>query len=900
MQDWRPGIAWQMGIAFVGVAVLAAVANFAVQRTISVTTTRVAPTQVETRPRPTVRRTEVVAAPAPVPLQDGRASIPALERLSDAVLAARQVAVDERHERMRTAGSEVRTALVRLHGNDGRTSQVLRTGGLLIDAETARDATHGEYVALLDRVDMRLVGAMEKAWKILGRVVARQSLVEADQRFEEVRRRAVALRDDAHTSEEVALLVAAEQQFAAVLAEGERTLNRTQGNDWVAQMRGDMARLATLREQLVLLDAQRAALLPGFRADVTALRSQLRRAVALPGPPMSAAQAPVHTAAPVAPRPTYPRLGASSVGTLWPGPRWEGAVVSTSQQAIHEGIAPSGLAWLSAGVLLLLLAVSTFTVLSILRPVQRLIAATRRIALGETSVRVPPGGSRELDGLARAFNRMAEQLEAAQSMARNYQNRLEARVAERTRQLQHQADHDALTQLPNRRQLFDQLRQVLTRTGGASRAGLFFIDLDNFKNINDGRGHGFGDRVLVAIAERLQQTVGANGFAARFGGDEFTVVAEARPDAQSLAQVGASLVRAFQHPLRLDGQEILVSVSVGAAFHPEHGSDAEELLRAADAALFHAKALGRNQMAVFTPELLEAASERFTTEQGLRRAVERGEFELVFQPEMDIARGEVAVCEALLRWRRPDGVLAGPDQFLAVAEDSGLIVEINDWVLRSALAAAARWREAGYRDVRVAVNASSRQLAEPGFVARVGTLLAENGLPAAALEIELTETVLQTGAATITGLRRLQEMGVTVALDDFGTGYSSLASLEQLPLSRVKLDRSLIAGIDESPRAASIANAIMSLCADIGVEVTAEGVERAAQLALLRNRGVTVQGYLLSRPLAESQLYASMTQLPQLLQSLLLSAPAFPKAGTSVVGLDLGKRRALRRQSGEG
>jgi EAL domain-containing protein (putative c-di-GMP-specific phosphodiesterase class I) len=361
--------------------------------------------------------------------------------------------------------------------------------------------------------------------------------------------------------------------------------------------------------------------------------------------------------------------------------------------------------------------------------------------------------------------------------------------------------------------------------------------------------------------------------------------------------VGSSLVQAFHRPLHLDGRELLVSVSVGAAFFPEHASGAESLLSAADAALFRAKAMGRSQLAVFTAELLEAAAARFTTEQALRQAVDRGELELVFQPEVNLARLEVGVCEALLRWRQPDGELLGPEHFLLIAEESGLIVEINDWVLRAAIAAAARWRREGHAQLRVAVNATSRQLADPAFARRVAGLLLEHEVPPAMLEIELTETVLQTGSATIAGLRRLHEIGVTVALDDFGTGYSSLASLEQLPLDRVKLDRSLIAGIDSSARSAAIANAIIQLCFDLGVKVTAEGVERPTQLAVLRDSGITLQGFLLARPLAEEQLGDAVRQLPHVLQSLLLAAPAAIGTEAQIVPVDAGIPRLRRRLS---
>ena len=213
------------------------------------------------------------------------------------------------------------------------------------------------------------------------------------------------------------------------------------------------------------------------------------------------------------------------------------------------------------------------------------------------------------------------------------------------------------------------------------RVGVFFLDIDNFKYLNDTMGHAFGDRVLICLARRLQEATRAIGFAARLGGDEFTVVFEHAGSVEEIRLAGLSVVQAFQRPLSVDGRDLIVSISVGASIHPDHEQDAEALLKAADAALFRAKALGRSQLAVFTPELLEAAASKFTTEQGLRHAVERGEFELVFQPEVDADTLETALVEALIRWRMPDGTLAAPDQFLAIAEESGLIIEISDWVL---------------------------------------------------------------------------------------------------------------------------------------------------------------------------------------------------------------------------
>ncbi len=878
--DWRPGIALQLGIAFVGVAALAAVANFAVQRSISITTTRV----VATAAAAARQHGGPLRAPdMPVPAErNGKAALPALERLSSAVLSARLLPAADRQARAATAAREVRATLRRLHGDAQRADAALRAGTRIIELEARRDATYAQYAQQLVRIEQRMQEPLDQAWRILGRVVARQSVVVADQRIAEMRREASVMRTPDYTAADLARLEMLEVQFNDALVAGQRTFTRSQGAQWYAETSADAAGFGQLRGSIVALDAERRQLLPQFRAELALVQSLLH------------SPATVKPAAPPAGTPVVLPEELVRRPLVMPPP-WESPLQSTTRQhTVDEGIAPAWLAWLSGSVLALLLAVSVFTVLSILRPVQRLIAATQRIALGEAGVRVPRARSHELDRLATAFNAMAAQLETAQSMARDYRQQLEARVVERTRQLQHQADHDALTHLPNRRQLFGRLRGMLAGCADSSRrVGLFFIDLDNFKNINDGRGHGFGDRVLVAIAERLAAAVGDRGVAARFGGDEFTVVIEADGGDAALPEFGWSLVRAFQQPLRLDGRELLVSISVGAAFFPEHGRDAESLLRAADAALFRAKAQGRGRLALFTPDLLEQASMRFSTEQGLRRAVERGEFELAFQPEIDLARREVTVCEALLRWRRADGQLVTPEAFLTVAEESGLIVEISDWVLRAAITAAARWRQhEALREVRVAINVSSRQLADAAFAERVGALLGEHGLPPAALEIELTETVLQTGESTVQGLRRLQQMGITVALDDFGTGYSSLASLQQLPLGRVKLDRSLIAGIDAAGgRASSIAHAIINLCRNLGVPVTAEGVERPAQLAMLGDAGVTVQGFLLSRPVAEDCLATAIARMPELLQSLLPAERAVADV-LHLQDLDLRRRRS--------
>jgi predicted signal transduction protein with EAL and GGDEF domain len=390
-------------------------------------------------------------------------------------------------------------------------------------------------------------------------------------------------------------------------------------------------------------------------------------------------------------------------------------------------------------------------------------------------------------------------------------------------------------------------------------------------------GHPYGDRVLVAIARRLEAIAQGRGFAARLGGDEFTVIQQGAVDADRILAFGTSIVRAFDTPLQVDDREVIVSVSVGASVFPDHERGAEALLRAADAALFRAKALGRSQLALFTPELLVTASEKFTIEQSLRRAIQGDEFELFYQPLVDTETLGVALVEALIRWRMPDGSYRVPGEFLAVAEESGLIVEISDWVLRTAIRTAARWHRGEWSDARVAINVSPRQFLDYRFVSRLEELLREYELPARCLEIELTESVLQTGPQTIKTLEQLRSIGVAIALDDFGTGYSSLASLQQLPLSRVKLDRSLIAGIDDSARAASIARATIALCRGLGLDVTAEGVERPEQLAmLLPHRAISLQGYLFSRPVPEKDLLPLLERMPTTFKELVQTAQKLP------------------------
>ena len=712
----------------------------------------------------------------------------------------------------------------------------------LVRSADARRRLLNEFNIEFESLDERMKASLDRVWALFGKTFGREYLIDANRILSELGRHAGEFAVIQGYGESTVRAIAADEKaFAALLRDNEKSLIRTFGEEWVTKTRSDFERLVWLRKLLVRTDGQREARIESFAQSHAALSAQIRKI----NSQFEAARA-LATA------------------------RHQSAAALSAVSA-EEKRQRTLLAWLSACVLLLLLATTVSTVISVVKPVRRLVDATRRLAQGDAGVIVPRGGIKELDTLAVSFNQMAEQLTAAQALARQYHGQLEAKVEERTRQLQHLAAHDPLTRLPNRRQLLPQLEAALKRAAKRGDfVGVFFLDLDNFKNVNDSMGHVFGDRVLQAIADRLRSAVADFGFCARLGGDEFTVVYERAALVDEIELAGESLVRSFQEPLVVDGRELLMGLSLGASIYPAHGAEPEALLRAADAALFHAKAQGRSRIRMFSPELLEAAAAKFATEQGLRRAVDRGEFELHFQPEVDLATGEAGIVEALLRWRLPDGSHASPQDFLPVAEDCGLMREIGDWVIQSTVEHSARWRDAAWPDVRVAVNVSSLQLLDSRFVDSLRQALLRNRIPPHSIEVELTENVLQTGRHTGEALRELRELGVGVALDDFGTGYSSLVSLQQLPLTRVKLDRSLIATIDTSSRSQAITRAIIALCQSLGLEITAEGVERHEQLAwLLGYPAMHIQGYLLSPPVAEADLLPAITGMPARMGELL-------------------------------
>ncbi|MDY6949452.1 MAG: EAL domain-containing protein, partial [Pseudomonadota bacterium] len=714
-------------------------------------------------------------------------------------------------------------------------------------------------------------------FKIFGRVVARQSLVQLNTSLSGLRDSfAGAVRST--TAEVFDSMSTAEAAFAKSLQDNAKSLRGATGDEWFSAMEKDFATLTGLHATLLNMHQEVTETGNGFVAQTTKLLARMPKDVAV----ASATKAPKKVAAAKAETPMPAVTAAQSPATESieqqaapppASPLSEAPVATTELQPAQSNRAL--VAWISIVVLALLLWISVGTVRSVVLPVRRLIAASAKIAAGEPDARVARGGIKELDSLAVAFNNMAERLARAQTVALDVHHQLEEKVAERTRQLQELAELDPLTGLPNRRHLFSLLNSSIERaTQSQRRVGVLFLDVDNFKNINDSIGHSFGDRVLRGIAQRLQNATQPRGFAARLGGDEFTIICEDAGSIEEIHAVGEQIIRAFQTPIGVDGREVIIGVSVGVSVYPDHEQNAEDLLIAADTALFHTKALGRGRVSMFKPELLEGASNKFRIEQDLRRAIERDEFELFFQPEVGIQDLQTELVEALIRWRTPDGRYVPPGEFLSVAEDSGLIIEISDWVLRTAIRAAAQWHRGPWPQARVAINVSPRQLLDYRFVDRVQELLTEHDLPARCIEVELTETVLQTGPATIEQLHRLRALGVAIALDDFGTGYSSLSSLERLPLTRVKLDRSLIESIDSNARSRSIVRAIIDMCNGLDLQVTAEGIERAEQFErfLDCNKNLSLQGYLLARPAPMDQVFTAMANAAQRAQELVLLA----------------------------
>jgi diguanylate cyclase (GGDEF)-like protein len=419
-------------------------------------------------------------------------------------------------------------------------------------------------------------------------------------------------------------------------------------------------------------------------------------------------------------------------------------------------------------------------------------------------------------------------------------------------QLEHQANYDALTGLPNRNLLNDRLRQAVYAQRSSRNIAVVFMDLDHFKLINDSLGHGTGDKLLKGMAERLRAVLREGDTVGRVGGDEFVLILNDQSNEEVVFRAMQRIAAKVAEPIVIDGRELYVTCSAGISLYPQDGRDVDTLLRNADAAMYRAKEHGRANFQFYTSEMNERVSDRLALESALRRALERQEFLLHFQQKVDLRTGEIIGAEALVRWSHPEWGLVRPARFIPIAEETGLIVPLGEWVVHEAARQARAWHEAGLNPGVVAVNLSARQFRQEGLVRTVSRILEETGLDPGALEMELTESMVmhnvETAIATLQGLKSL---GIHLSLDDFGTGYSSLSYLKDLPIDTLKIDRAFVRDIGTGAESEDgiLAQAIISLGHAMKLKVIAEGVETDAQLHFLRRHGCDqVQGFLYGEP----------------------------------------------------
>ena len=460
----------------------------------------------------------------------------------------------------------------------------------------------------------------------------------------------------------------------------------------------------------------------------------------------------------------------------------------------------------------------------------------------------------ELDRMVEAFNGISGDLHSAYCELAGANAELERDIALRQsyeEQLYHRAHYDELTGLPNRVLSIDRLDQAIVAAHRRKvTAALLLIDLDNFKNVNDTIGHDAGDRLLQEAARRLGECVREVDTLARMGGDEFAIILRGIDDTFSVRRVAERVVDIFAQPFTLDGGSHFVTTSIGISLYPSDGASAHDLLRSADLALYRAKEQGRSRYQFFLPEINEKIQQRQLLEGRLRGAAARGEFELHYQPIFEAQTGHPQALEALIRWRQADGGLTMPGHFIPLAEETGLIREIGDWVLETACRDAAALFKGRSGNLRVAVNISPRQLQVGGFGEKVSRILAETGLAPEQLEVEITESMLMDDTPEITStLTRLCDLGVRLSIDDFGTGYSSLGYLQRYPFDTLKIDRSFVITMEQSEGAARLVETIIAMAHGLGLEIIAEGVETESQRDFLTDRGCDMlQGYLLGRP----------------------------------------------------
>ncbi|AQA00969.1 hypothetical protein BWQ93_17115 [Sphingopyxis sp. QXT-31] len=490
----------------------------------------------------------------------------------------------------------------------------------------------------------------------------------------------------------------------------------------------------------------------------------------------------------------------------------------------------SGLQWLLAALaaagLTLVIILSWRVARTITRPLSALDTATRLLGEGKDA-KVEVTSDDEIGRLGASFNAMV------------------AAIEERERQITHVALHDGLTNLPNRKLFVEQLDQALARRRDDARLMVVYVDLDDFKVVNDTLGHPAGDALLRNVAAHLQGVLG-EAIVARLGGDEFAILLGDLPASENLAALADRLQACFDRPIMIDGQQADASASMGIAVAPGDGIDGTTLMKNADLALYRAKRDGKATYHFFEQSLDEQARHRRQMELDLRLAIRDGGFELYFQPLYSMHEERLKAFEALIRWPHADGMIS-PVDFIPLAEETGLIVQIGEWVIREACRQAASWPD----DLSVAVNISPKQFQSPNLATIVLSALASSGLPADRLELEITESIFISNVEkTLEALHSLRALGVRIALDDFGTGYSSLSYLRSFPFDKLKIDQSFVRDLTQGGNANAMIRAITTLADALGMETLAEGVEDEAQAEILRQEGChQIQGYLLSKPI---------------------------------------------------
>ena len=472
---------------------------------------------------------------------------------------------------------------------------------------------------------------------------------------------------------------------------------------------------------------------------------------------------------------------------------------------------------------------------------------------GDYSVRADLDTADEIGQLARSFNLMLDRIQKRDSD-------LEAEIQERKHieaRLDRLAHFDNITSLSNRHFFNDRLSSVVARAVQFNvRAVVMFIDLDNFKIVNDTLGHDAGDKLLRMVAERLSQTLRYGDVISRIGGDEFAIILENVEKISHAVMVAEKCLASLSEPILVDGNEVYVGASIGISACPDDASDMHELLKHADTAMYYAKNKGKNTYQMFLPDMKEGAQKRLTLESRLRRALERNEFTLYYQPQIDLNTQRMNGVEALIRWIHPELGIVSPAEFIPISEEIGLIVPIGEWILETACLQLKAWHDKGQTQLSMSVNLSGRQLKEDDFVERIKDIVRKTGADPTALHLELTESMLMdAGSSTIEKLEQICALGIRLEIDDFGTGYSSMSYLKRYPISTLKVDQSFVRDLPHDSDNAAITNAIIAMAHSLKMRVIAEGVETAEQSAFLISSGCSYgQGYLFSRPVPAEQI----------------------------------------------